>query len=386
MSIFIKKKNKKQSLFNHIMFHLHLWFGLLSAIVVFVLCFTGACVVFKDQIIELSNYSKVFRSSPAENECSIDQLISDYKATFGEEPSKIVIPESKKKNLVVYTSGHNPAINYYDRETGQQLGEVSGALNSFFAFIMQGHRRLFLNNAGGFMISWGNVLFLVLLISGIVLWFPKSKSQIKARFRILFPGNFATANYRIHVNWGFYSTIGLLVISFTGLCFSFHNVQEATTSLFKSEQKQADIPTLNISKEMDKLYFENLADTLQNSAGILSYDSMLQQTNNTYSYNGQVQINIANIRKPAINFAKRNTHNFLGAELTDNMFFDFSGKPVGHLSFGDLKPDQKLSLLMMPLHTGKILGFKTQIFYFLLCLVGAWFPISGFILWWNRVH
>jgi uncharacterized iron-regulated membrane protein len=68
------------------------------------------------------------------------------------------------------------------------------------------------------------------------------------------------------------------------------------------------------------------------------------------------------------------------------VIFSDKGELSGSSKFADLKTSQKAGMLMHLFHTGSILGFKSQLLYFILCILGAWFPISGFILWWNRIR
>ena len=390
MRFLIKKKNKKQSIFNWLMFHLHLWFGLLSAIVVFVMCFSGAAVVLEPQIVELANWSKAYNKEKVEKTCSLDEVVTHYETNFGAQPGKIIIPKSKGKNIQIYTSGHRPIITYYDRATGEMLGESSDAYNKFFSFMMQGHRRMFMNNkTGGRLISWGNVLFLILLISGVILWFPRGKKQIKARFKILLPKKFKSANYRIHVNWGFYTTLGLFVMSFTGICFSFNTIHQATINLFRSGEERKEMSEVqkdnNVADEMDAL-FDQFMNTQKEEEKTISYDELIKEANKILDYKAEIQLTFPGMRSPEFTVTKINTHNLLGAHLSDNVYFSDKGEMTGSSKFADLKTSQKVGMLIYPLHTGDILGFKSQLLYFVLCLIGAWFPVSGFIMWWNRIR
>lgn len=389
MRFLVKKKNKKQGVFNWLMFHLHLWFGLLSAIVVFVLCLSGAAVVLQEQIIELANWSNAHNKESIEETCSLDKIVAHYETNFGEQPGKIIIPKSKAKNIKVCTAGYQPIITYYDRATGKMLGESSEAYNKFFSFMMQGHRRMFMSyRTGSFLISWGNVLFLILLITGVILWFPRGKKQVKARFMLILPKKFKSANYRIHVNWGFYATLGLLLMCFTGICFSFGTIHQATINLFrlgeerneKANQSQDD----NITDELDALFvqFMNVEEEKEKK---ISYDEMIREANEILDYNAEIQLSFPGMRSTEFIVTKINTHNLLGAELKDNVYFSDKGELTGSSKFSDLKISQKVGVLMHPLHTGSILGLKSELLYFVLCILGAWFPISGIIIWWNRV-
>lgn len=58
--ILVRKRTKNESLFKYIMGLLHLWLGLLSAIVIIVVCLSGCVYVFKNQITDVLNRKIVF--------------------------------------------------------------------------------------------------------------------------------------------------------------------------------------------------------------------------------------------------------------------------------------------------------------------------------------
>lgn len=394
MKLFIRKRTTKQSWLNWLMFHVHLWFGLLTASVVFVLCMTGASVVFRPQLVDLSNYSKAYHSGTTVQTCSIAKVIADYENTFGEKPARVEIPESNRKNIKAYTSGRYPTITYFDRASGQMLGETSGTYAKIMTFMMNGHRRFFMGNnstTGGLIISWGNVIFMLLLITGIILWFPKSIRQAKARFKILIPRNFQASNYLTHVNWGFYTTWGLLVIVITGVFFSFRNIQNSTVNLFRTDTELAQManPEMiasDIEARMDALYQAALENPQAKTAlPQPDYDHLVEAANRKLDYTGNLEITVPKPGDELITIKKANTHNLLGAVLTDQAFLSRDAEVRATVLFRDLSLSTKVNSFIRPLHTGEILGFKSQLLYFILCLLGAWFPISGVIMWWSRI-
>lgn len=60
------KKRKKESWFKYISGILHLWLGLLSSLVVFIICLSGSIYAFKTQINDYYNAEKVFVELPAQ--------------------------------------------------------------------------------------------------------------------------------------------------------------------------------------------------------------------------------------------------------------------------------------------------------------------------------
>ncbi|RYD94396.1 MAG: PepSY domain-containing protein, partial [Sphingobacteriales bacterium] len=116
---------------------------------------------------------------------------------------------------------------YMNPYTGAVLNVKSvtrGESPDFFRFMLNGHRALWLPyEIGRPIVGVGVLTFVVLLITGMVLWWPVKwiKSIRDKSFKIKFSGTFKRVNYDTHNVLGFYSMIFLLLISMTGLVWSF---------------------------------------------------------------------------------------------------------------------------------------------------------------------
>ena len=71
------------------------------------------------------------------------------------------------------------------------------------------------------------IIFMVMLITGIVLWWPKNKAARKQRFSFKWKNikSWKRKNYDLHNVLGFYASIFALIFSITGLFYAFFVVQ-----------------------------------------------------------------------------------------------------------------------------------------------------------------
>ncbi|MEL6124238.1 MAG: PepSY-associated TM helix domain-containing protein, partial [Bacteroidota bacterium] len=53
--------------------------------------------------------------------------------------------------------------------------------------------------------------------------------------------------------------------------------------------------------------------------------------------------------------------------------------------FSDKMMYQKINSILLPLHTGEILGFKSKLLYFIIALIGFSLPITGSLIFYNKV-
>ncbi|MBK7873685.1 MAG: PepSY domain-containing protein [Saprospiraceae bacterium] len=77
----------------------------------------------------------------------------------------------------------------------------------------------------------------------------------------------------------------------------------------------------------------------------------------------------------------------LGARLSETAQFDSkTGALVEVEQFKDRSAVSKFRYINRFLHTGEILGLPLMILYFLACLVGTSLPITGTIIWINKIN
>jgi uncharacterized iron-regulated membrane protein len=124
----------------------------------------------------------------------------------------------------------------------QYTGEVKGMNRRlpFFQTMFYLHRWL-LNKEqpadggiwwGKMIVGWSVLAFVVVLISGVIIWWPRTKSAIANRFKVCFGKGSLRLWHDSHVSLGIYAAIFLLASAVTGLTWSFQWYNKAFYSLF----------------------------------------------------------------------------------------------------------------------------------------------------------
>jgi uncharacterized iron-regulated membrane protein len=71
---------------------------------------------------------------------------------------------------------------------------------------------------------------------------------------------------------------------------------------------------------------------------------------------------------------------------SDQLFFDqYSGALLGKTLFAEKNLGQRVRATFYPVHVGSIAGLPGRIVAFLACVAGVTFPVTGVILWLNRL-
>lgn len=246
----------------------------------------------------------------------------------------------------------------------------------FFRFILNGHRTLWMGETGSKIIGIGVLVFVVLLISGIVLWWPKKwiKSIRDQSFKIKWNARFKRVNYDLHKVAGFYVFLVLLLISLTGLVYSYKWYSKSlywVTSGGKSltQAKPLSDTTLNAEfapANLDKLY-SKLATTPGNAGMTIAVPAKASDVIGFVVY-----LKAGTLYK------------------ADRYAFDqYTMKPVILNSpllgkYEEASIPDKIRRMNYDLHVGAIMGLPTKIIAFLASLISASLPITGFLVWYGK--
>lgn len=211
-----------------ILFWLHLIAGLAAAVPIAVMSFTGAALAFEKQLIMWAERDARQISPPAAStpQLPLDELLLRARtarpnAGFGS------VTISRDPSAAVILNGPNNATLCLNPYTGEVREASAPNMRAFMTAMRQWHTHL---NAkvGEIFTSWGNVLFLLLALTGLWLWWPSAW-----KWRILRPALwFQTAargrarDWNWHNVFGFWSLPAVIAMTATGVVLSFRSVNE----------------------------------------------------------------------------------------------------------------------------------------------------------------
>lgn len=368
---------------------LHLWLGLLSALVIIVVCLSGCVYAFKNQFSDALNRDKVFvteKPAPRQTPSEIREILLKEK----KELKSIMIPVDKDRSYVVsYTQNNADAAGYFNPYSGEDLGMADVSMNRFFEIVLDIHRNLMMGNVGRQINGAAVLMFCLLLFSGFILWIPKKIKYLKQSLTVKFSGKFQRVNYDLHNTMGFYAFLMLFFMAVTGLYVTYPWVKNALIVSLGGE------PISNVSavssKEEDNAFdriFNDMLSRQKEKSAVqekeISLQEILISADKILPYKAVTTIELPNKENPRFVVTKVNTDNWLGAMLPDQITFDKKGEFKSKELFWEKPLDKQFTSLARPLHTGEILGLKSIIFYFMICFIGFSLPVTGFIFWFNK--
>jgi uncharacterized iron-regulated membrane protein len=358
---------------------IHLWLGLASGLVVFVVAVTGCLYAFKT---EIEDFTQPYRFV-AERAAPV--LPPSRLRAVGDRilPGKILhsvtyLADGRAAMLTFYH--YEPTyyyVAYVDPYTGQVL-KVKDMSWDFFYQVLQGHYYLWLPpEVGQPIVASATLIFVVLLISGLVLWWPKNRAASRQRFRFAWKPTtgFKRKNYDLHNVLGFYASLVLLLLAFTGLIWGFQWFAQSVYWVTSGGKTQV-------------AFYESHSARLDQSSPLPVVDRLWQQTVTTHPNAKSIEAHFPETDSAAIAIS---TNPEAGTYWkADHRYYDqrtLKEIPVTH-QYGrfseSLSVADKIARMNYDIHTGAIKGLPGKIIAFLASLIAASLPVTGFLIWLGR--
>lgn len=395
--------------------NIHLYLSLACGLVIGIVCFTGAALVFEKELVQ-SIYPERYKVTPGTNRVPVEQLIQtfnqakpDFKIAavkiYG-DPSRTVElsysdekakdkPAAKPEESKAAAGKEEPhqgkgkegkaghggpgkggkeggrsnSVAFMNPYTGQLIA-TSAQKNAFFMTMFGLHRWLLMQDGPGkLIVGVSTITFLFILITGIILWWPKNKKMIQQRLTLKWNAGWKRINHDLHIVIGFYTAIFLFILAFTGLAWSFEWFNDGIYKVTNSSKEQPEPPVSVVQEGTQPISFDQ------------AFTVARQQMPNAEFY----QLNRPKEAEAAFTVMVM-PGNAAHERATNQLFIDqYSGEKLGQLLFEDKNLGQRVRSTFYPVHVGSIGGMPGRIIAFLSCVAGFTFPITGVILWLNRL-
>ena len=277
--------------------------------------------------------------------------------------------------------------------TGAIVGEGANVVDPFFMSMMQLHRFLWLTGEwrwyGKMIVGVTTLLFVVICLSGVVLWLPRTWSSFtkwrawKLGFRIRFRKGVWPLMYDLHNSVGFYLLIPALLLALTGLCWSFTWYRNATSYVLGDQ----------VFKQ--RMQRPEAIEPIGDSSKPFSVGEMIARQNELVPGPGEISVTIPQDNATAMVIQKGRT-GFFALAMKDKTQWDrFRGMvvPVEHHGqiveverFADKPFGAKIAASVRAVHFGNITGLSSKIFFFIVCLFVTSFPVTGVALWAKKLR
>ena len=372
-------KEKKYT-FRKFIGDIHLWLGIASAIPLFIICLSGTLYTFNKEIAQLLEPEK-YQIEAGKNPLALEQIITNTKSktkgqvsriTYSDDPEKpyelqVLMGKEDKRGKTFYVNQYNNAI----------LGNSDGPSSKFMMTMFKMHRWLLLDQKiGRPIVGVATLIFVILSFSGLIIWLPKKfkgRKSFKGGLNIKFSANWKRINHDLHNVLGFYSLIFLLIVSLTGLNWSFEWYKDGMSTVLNAEVfagRNEIKPTVQIPKQ----------------SKILTMDQVASISSKVFIYKGITTISVPKKAEDPFEVTKKNVLNLNKASADRTFINPYTASIIRTDFFADKSLGEKIAAQIKPIHTGEIYGLFSKIIYFIVCLIATSLPITGIIIWINKLN
>ncbi|WP_299218223.1 PepSY-associated TM helix domain-containing protein [uncultured Aquimarina sp.] len=361
---------------------LHKILGLVTGVVLFIVSITGCLWVFKEEIESFyDDYKYVIPQDQEFLQASdikelAEQVIPDktiHGVIYGKPNEAIEVVFYEAEPEVFY---HSVYLNPYTGEFIKRIDNDAG----FFGFILKGHLRLWLPDViGSRVVSYSVLIFLIIMISGLFLWWPKNKKNWRQRLK--FDWNSKTRwkrkNFDLHTVTGFYISSFGLILAFTGCVMAFNwfyfIAYKATGGDKDPRFVIPESEQVAVSTTISNFEYDKLIPILQKKyKDAHSFELHYPENDST-----SILVEVSNSKGLYYNM--------------DYLFFDQNTlkeieTPSIYGKYKNADFADKVIRMNYDIHIGAIGGIVGKIIAFLVSLICASLPISGILLLYGRKY
>lgn len=356
---------------------IHLWLSVPFGLVITLLCFSGAMLVFEKEVTELMRRDMYFTpSSGRAPVLTLDGAAALVSGTLpdGVEVTGVTAHSDPDRTWQVSLSEPRKAYVCVDQYTGEIRGRSERP--AFFSVMFRLHRWLLDSMRPGETVFWGKMvtgtstlMFVLVLVSGVVIWWPRTLKALKGRLRLSTGKGWGRFWHDLHVAGGIYALLLLLSMALTGLTWSFQWYRTGFYKVFGAEASSGR-PGHAAPREAS-----GSADTMDIGIWQQVYES-LADGNPDYA-----RISVAD-GTASVSFDRLGNR-----RASDRYTFDRTdGDITGVQLYADASRASKIRGWIYSVHVGSWGGIVTRIAAFLAALIGASLPLTGYWLWFRRLY
>ncbi|OCQ95959.1 hypothetical protein BCD67_22990 [Oscillatoriales cyanobacterium USR001] len=333
--------------------------GIAIGLLLTVISLTGSAIVFHQELDRAINPS-LMQVVPQGNLASIDEMIAPVKAAYPDFPLQSIrfpqTPNGSYQVTVKAQDGEN-----LDTFVNPYTAEILGARKwerSLMGFLYQLHYKLAFGQVGEVIVGATGLLFLLIVITGTILWTGWRK--LKTGFTIRTNAPLPLLSYDIHQVGGILSSTFLLILAVTGVTLSF------LILLFAFNQPPPVAKVLPPAKPPVAL-----------SELLRKADAAMPDGKTTYVVFDEHQ-------PEKITVSKQLPHESARFALSSVELNRYNGKVLKVNRVVEPPPMFKFMIAIGTLHFGLLGGIYTRILYVFIGLIPSVLLITGLVNWKRR--
>ncbi|MBS1530978.1 MAG: PepSY domain-containing protein [Bacteroidetes bacterium] len=345
-------------------FKLHLWASITVSPLLLIFALTGSLMAFEPEL-DHALHAKLYYVTQGDHKLSLTQISQSVNSSFPKDTiNQYYVSTDPGISYQVGTNNRNIFINQY---SGKVIGTMTGPdfWNKAQNFIHQIHLRLAFrdkHDTGGIIMSWAAVVMLIILPSGLVLWWKQKRITIrktsKGRQRW----------FDLHSMIGVFVFLFILVPTLTGVIMGFGKV--TTPLMYKITSSQ---PAIQPDTKIDILP----------GGEMISADSACHIAQRAIP--GATPFDIFMFGKDQAYYIRsRFPEDLTPGGRSTVIINSYTGKVMYAVGSRTAPGGTRLINLTRAIHTGDIFGIPSKLIGLVVCLALALQIFSGLKMWYMR--
>ncbi|MCP1835085.1 putative iron-regulated membrane protein [Bradyrhizobium sp. USDA 4518] len=369
----------------------HSLVGLVLALLWAVVGLTGATMAFEDEIEASLNSRMMHVEASAARRLTPDELIARLAAAgdFGKVSAVTMSSDPSAAARIRFArseGGTRPSSVYVDPYDGHVLGSPRG--EDFFATVRKLHRWLLLpgdgNGIGRKITGSAAICLIVMLITGLVLRWPRRARSVKMWLKPNLGLRGRGLHRSLHAVIGTWVLPVYLVMTLTGLWYSFEWYKAGANWLFARPQATANAiqskPPRGGAESKGEAKTEAKAE-----AKPLAFDhawsAFLQQEDNSY---GRALLTMPAGAGTAVRVRSWPRDSSREAVRDEFRIDALTGRVISSDRYADKTFGERVLASVLDIHRGAILGWPGKLAFMLAAAMMPLFAVTGLLLYLSR--
>lgn len=340
---------------------IHLWLGLGSGLVVFIVSITGCLYVFEEEIRSATQYENLYVAPQSKPFIGLEKILINFEHIAAGEMIRLIRTHEGRTNATVQISVEKDKVYYFNPYDGSLINKSAP---DWLDTVEEIHISLLLGEWGKFLQRWSVVVFVLLLITGLILWLPRNLRMLKQALTIKKRASVKRINFDLHNVLGFYASSILIIIALSGLFFAFKGVKAAVAFVVGAQLNDGE-KLITASPVLAGSMSSRYASIYRNA--MIEYPGATA-TSLSVRKNGELRLRLIYPYKWA-----RNQNTFYFNEPT--------GKLLRAKLYREFNRSDFIAATNYDLHTGKLFGLFGKIIAFMASFIAATLPVTGLIIW-----
>jgi uncharacterized iron-regulated membrane protein len=223
---------------------LHIWLSIPLGVLMSITCFTGAMLIFEKELTPHLQSDYYYVENVEGEPLPMEELRAKVEASLdeGEKIYDVKVMDDAERSYIFHLDKRGKSKLCVNQYTGEVLGKPER--HEFFATMFRMHRWLMdapqakgEMSAGKLIVGISTLAMAIVLISGIVLWWPKTLKMWRNRSQIALRKGWRRFWYDLHVSGGIYAVVLILIMALTGLVWSFEWYRDGFYALFGEDAR-----------------------------------------------------------------------------------------------------------------------------------------------------